>query len=243
LPVDGLAAAIDRLYAAFAAVPRPAEIEYCPCCFTADEESALLASAELRQLPVDVLRPYAANVMLTVGGVDDLRYFTPRILEIACTVGFNWPDLEPIAGRLRMAGWRHWPSDQPHAVRGALQTLWSTTLATFPVTPDIDTVLCALGNAEDDLDPYLTMWSAALRHPPAAEHLRDLLSNGVRWNRRTMDWRLANAFWDGRDGRVLGWLAGAGIRHAVAEAFACADTEKALQTLADVDDLLRRTGP
>jgi hypothetical protein len=76
-----LPAAIDRLYAAFAHVPRPAKIDYCDHCVTADELRAVLAPVELRELPVDVLRPYISSVMLTVGDVDDFRYFVPRILE------------------------------------------------------------------------------------------------------------------------------------------------------------------
>jgi len=35
---EPLAAAIDRLYAAFSGVRRPSVIEYCPCCFSAAPE-------------------------------------------------------------------------------------------------------------------------------------------------------------------------------------------------------------
>jgi hypothetical protein len=107
---DPVAAAVDRLYVAFSGVRRPSVIEYCTCCFSADEERALLAPVALRQLSVDVLHPYAFDVLLTVGDIDDFRYFLPRILEVACTVGFNGPDLESLAGRLAEAHWLDWPA-------------------------------------------------------------------------------------------------------------------------------------
>lgn len=68
---EPLTAAIDRLYAAFSGVRRPSVIEYCTCCFSADEEQALLAPVALRQLSIDVLRPYAFDVLLTVGDAAD----------------------------------------------------------------------------------------------------------------------------------------------------------------------------
>lgn len=228
--------AVGRLYAAFADVPRPTAIDYCPCCFTADQERALLAPVPLRELPAGILQPYAADVPFTVGGVDDFRYFAPRILDIACTVGFTWPDLESVAVRLRAAGWLSWPAGERDAIRGVLKALWAKTLAVFPSDPGVDVVLCAVGNAEDDLEPYLTGWARALGRPSAAEQLRDLLYHGCRSD--GVRWRLLNAFWDGRDGQVGAWLAGAELRRAVTTAFATADSEDTLRVLVDLHDLV-----
>jgi hypothetical protein len=237
-----LSAAIDRLYEVFAHVPRPSTIDYCDHCFSVDDERALLAPVELRQLSIDVLRPYAANVMLTVGDVDDLRYFVPRILEIACTVEFQWPDLEPLAGRLTTADWRHWPADETAAIGDLWRALWETTLAAFPSNLDIETVLCALANAEDDVRPYLNAWTAALHDPPAAAHLHHLLRDSAGWDRAAGSWRLANAFWGDRDRQVTAWLAGPDLRRAVAAAVPVTHTEQASRVLADVDELLASRG-
>ncbi|MFI5493994.1 hypothetical protein [Actinoplanes sp. NPDC051859] len=78
-----LPAAIDTLYDAFADYRRPSSLDYCECCFEEEERRAVLATVPVRELPAATLRRYAANVLLTVGGVDDFRYFLPRILEIA----------------------------------------------------------------------------------------------------------------------------------------------------------------
>ncbi|GAA2147490.1 hypothetical protein [Glycomyces algeriensis] len=233
-PGSALDAAIDRLYAAFGTVPRPAAIELCPCCMTESEAAALVVRVPLRELRVAVLEPYVADVLLTVGSVADFRYFLPRIYAIACTSGFDWPELEPLFRRLRVAGWTDWAAEEQAAIRDLLRAFWSLTLAAGD--RDADTVLCAIGNAEDDLGPYLDEWAAHLRHPVAAAELRDLLRHGARLKRGAM--RLTNAFWGSRGAQVVQWLTGIAVRTAVAEAFATADSEASLQSLAEIEDLL-----
>lgn len=237
-----MAAAIDSLYAAFARVPRPLAIDYCSCCFLPRQERDLLAAVPLRQLPADALRPYAAHVMFTVGGSADFRYFLPRLLEIASGEGFSWPDLESLVGRLRQAEWTSWQHEERDAVRDFLTALWANALACDPGTEDADTVLYAIGNAEDDLEPYLTEWASALARPAtrptATAQLRSLLSDGYRsaGSKR----RLTNPFWRDRDiqaAQVIAWLSSADLQLALFAASNAADTEETLQILADIDDL------
>ncbi|MEV4642089.1 hypothetical protein AB0J80_32545 [Actinoplanes sp. NPDC049548] len=228
---EPLAATIDSLYATFAPVPRPTAVDYCDCCFTVEEERALLADVPLRQLPADALRPYAANVMFTVGGVDDFRHFLPRLLEIACGEGFSWPDLESVVGRLRFARWDGWPDDQRNAVRDFLTALWNHALTSEPEAEDVDAVLCAIGNAEVDLEPYLTAWTSTLSRPAAAQ-LRSLLEDGCRSDRTGR--RLTNAFWRDRDGQarqVLGWLSSTDLHLALVAAIEVTDSEETLSAI------------
>jgi hypothetical protein len=183
---ETLPTAIDRLYEVFGRVPRPTAIEYCPHCFLADEEQALLAPVPLRELPIEALQPYAANVMMTVGGTADFRYFLPRIFEVACTEGFDWPDLESVFSRLRFAAWPEWDQAEQAAVRGLFAAFWAQPGAGF----DAADVLCAIGNAEDDLTPYLDG--------------RDPLISGDLVARS-----LTNPFWVDREAQaeqVLAWL-------------------------------------
>lgn len=235
-----MAAALDRLYEAFAQVPRPSAIEYCLCCFDPQDEHALLTPTPLRQLPAETLQPYAANVMFTVGSSADFRYFLPRLFEIACDDGFGWPDMEPLVSRLRYAQWTTWQSDERDAVRGFLSALWSYSLACHPDEAyDIDAILCAIGNAEVDLTPYLTEWTTALARPTAAAQLRYLLSDGCRSDGMTR--RLTNAFWRDRDAQaaqVVAWFSSDDLRLAVADAFDVTYAEQTLQTLTDINELL-----
>lgn len=233
-PGSALTAAIDRLYAVFGTVPRPAAIDLCPCCMTEAEAAALLVPVPLRELRTAVLEPYVGDVLLTVGSVADFRYFLPRIFDIACTSGFDWPEFEPLFKRLRVATWTAWAAEEQAAIRGLLRAYWGQTLAVGD--RDAGTVLCAIGNAEDDLGPFLDEWAAALDHPVAAAELRDLLEHGTRWKHGTL--RLTNAFWGRRGAQVVQWLGGVELRTAVADAFAVAESEESLQALGDIDDLL-----
>ncbi len=135
-----------------------------------------------------------------------------------------------------------WQDEERDAVRDFLTALWADALASDPDTEDVDIVLCAIGNAEDDLAPYLTEWASALARPAArptaTAQLRSLLGDGYRsaGSRR----RLTNAFWRDRDiqaAQVIAWLSSADLQLALFAAFNAADAEETLQTLVDIDDL------
>ncbi len=215
MPDNELTAAVAGLYRAFAAVPKPVRLDYCDHCFLAEEERALLAPVPLTELSGAVLQPYVANVILTVGGPDDFRYFLPRLLELVARGEFDWPDLEMVFGRLRFAEWTTWPAGERDAVRAYLRALWHATLREDG--RNAGDVLCAIGNAEDDLTPYLDAWVAAMSTPAAREHLLVLLTAGRQ--AESGGWRLVNAFWAERAAQVaqvLAWLAGSELLDAVA---------------------------
>ncbi|GAA4953732.1 hypothetical protein [Actinoplanes utahensis] len=230
-----LTASITSLYDAFSRVPRPVALDYCACCFNPEEERAVLADVPLRSLPVEALRPYTANVIFNVGGPADLRYFLPRMLEIAAGDGFDRPDLEPLLNRMYHAGWHRWQPGERDAVRAFLTALWAEERN--------GDVLCAIGNAEDDLTPYLAAWLSALTDPatrPAeAAHLLTLLRDDYERGRKGP--RLVNAFWDGRPdqhAQVLAWLAGPELQLALFAAFEVTDDEDTARILTDIDVLL-----
>lgn len=208
-----LTSAIDQLYDEFAANPRPRSIDYCPCCFTSDEERAVLALVPLRQVPIDVIRPYAADVMLTVGDAADLRYFLPRIVEIATLETFNYPELEGLIGRLPRAGWTSWPQGEQDAVRAYFQAMWTDALFADDPVVDYDAALCAIGNAEDDLTAYLAPWTDNLDRPDLIMALRGFVEC-CRMDRHGR-LRPSNAYWGDRDRPVVDWLNGPELRAAV----------------------------
>jgi hypothetical protein len=117
---ERLPAALDRLYAAFAHVPRPTAIEACSHCWTDRDTAALLAPVPLRAMTADMLRRYAAKALTTVGTEADFRYFVPRLLDIACTTGFDHPNLEILLDRLRLAEWSRWGPAGQDAIRELL---------------------------------------------------------------------------------------------------------------------------
>jgi len=231
--VSELQYAIDQLYDAFAAHRRPRSIEYCPCCFTPDEERELLAHVRLRSLPMDVLRPYAANVMMTVGGTEDFRYFLPRIVEIATLDTFHYPDLEGLTGRLPAAGWTTWPQSEQDAVRAYFRALWDDALFADEPAVGVGEALCAIGSAEDDVTAYLATWTGNLDQPDVVLALRSFVEIECRMDRRGR-LRPGNAYWGHRDRQVTAWLHGPHLRSAVEARLATGpddETQAALEWL------------
>ena len=98
---------VEQLYAVFGNVPVPRQIDACPCCLL-DTEVAVLLTTPLRDLTPEQLTSYASSVTMTVGSVDDFRYFLPRILEIVATERSWWPDVEVVFGILHRAKWQQW---------------------------------------------------------------------------------------------------------------------------------------
>jgi hypothetical protein len=117
---ERLSAALNRLYVAFAHIPRPTAIEACSHCWTDRDTAALLAPVPLRDMTADMLRRYAAKALTTVGTEADLRYFVPRLLDIACTTGFDHPNLEILLDKLRLAEWARWGPAAQEAIRDLL---------------------------------------------------------------------------------------------------------------------------
>lgn len=233
-----LPGAFDGAYATFGTVPRPARIDYCQCCMSVAEHDALIAVVPLRTMPAAVLAPYASHALMTVGDVADYRYFLPRLLEIGCTGGFGWPDLEPLFGGLARGGYRGWAADERAAVDRLFAAVWHDTLMADGYL-DPDTVLCAIGNAAEDLTPFLATWAGALGEPVVAERL-------ARWSERDVrplaaGWHLTNAFWSGRPAQadqVTAWLTSAGLHGAVTAAYETAIDERHLEALTLVHGLL-----
>ncbi|MGP4022798.1 hypothetical protein [Actinomadura sp. 3N407] len=228
------------LYAAFADVPRPAELHGCPCCVGPDEGRPLLAHP-LRDLTAEDLARYAAKALNTWGGPEEFRYFAPRLLELAADDAFGWPDPEIVFTKFREAGWHDWP--QRGAVIAFFHAFWTRTLAGYPTCPSVDTALCALGGAGPDMGPFLDEWGA-LTSEQAIRHLHEFVSLEPTWRRQRP--RLGNAFWDTSSRpyrQVVAWLTGGPAADAVSAAFARLEDEAALQLLEEIDSRLRPNSP
>ena len=214
----GLGPAIEDVYRAFADCPRPERVVGCPHCRPGEADCALLRRVP-RLLDAVTLEPFMFSAMTTWGTAEDFRYFAPRILELAVTEQIADLDLEIVLGKLRLAGWPRWPAGQREAVSVLLDRYWTLTLEAYPGPRPAGEVLCALGNAVEDVRPMLRRWTG-LAAGSAALHLRDFVGAAVTGARMTG--RLPGAFWAGRPAQrdqVVGWLLSADLRNAVEDAF------------------------
>lgn len=167
--------AIRELYTAFSTVPRPLQIEFCPCGCTRREEVAALLAGPLRALRFPDLANYSFSAMTTQGSADDFRYFLPRLLERIATEPYKYSP-EILFGKLRYATWETWPEPQRNAVKNYLRRLWLNALITFPIEeklpafPEIESVLSSIAQTGEMLSPYLQLWDES-RPSAADEHL------------------------------------------------------------------------
>src|SRR5262245_49491056 len=143
---DELAAAIERLYAAFQHYPLPATNYPCPCCHSVGAERPLY-SRPLRHLSPEDLERYAIDALLTWGGLNEFRHFLPRIFEIAATAErFAFADPEIVFSKLHHGEWRTWPQAEQEAIQAFLLAVWRAALAQPPpedlsLPPDVETWL------------------------------------------------------------------------------------------------------
>ncbi|MFI0374347.1 hypothetical protein ACH35V_41365 [Actinomadura sp. 1N219] len=229
-------AVVEDLYAAFADVPRPVELEGCPCCVGPDEGRPLLARP-LRDLTAADLARYAAKVLNTWGGPEDFHYFAPRLLELATEDAFDWPDVEIVFGKLSRAGWRDWP--QRDAIAAFLDAFWTRTLTDFPASPSASSAICALAGTNSEMTPWLNEWAGALMSEPAVRHLHEFVTENLIWRRERP--RFTNGYWDNTSRsyqQVIDWLTGGEAAEAVSAAFARTDDEAALELLMEIESRL-----
>ncbi|CAL9517398.1 hypothetical protein SUDANB121_03784 [Nocardiopsis dassonvillei] len=167
--------AVERLYAVFSRHPLAARIDGCPHCVT-DEDQRMLRGSPLRELGEDDLRRFVAKALTTWGGVDDLRHFLPRILDLALPGG-GLIDIDTVAAKLDLARWWQWPADERAAVRACFVALWLRTLDREPEDRPAVLLLDTLATAFDDLSPFLDTWTERLRrwsaHPRALRQFAD----------------------------------------------------------------------
>jgi len=167
--------AICDLYAAFSDMPRPLQIEFCPCGCTKPEEVARLLAAPLRELCFSDLANYSFSAMTTQGSVEDFRYFLPRLFEGIASEPYDY-NPEILFGKLRYADWKDWPESQKNAVKEYLRALWFSALTTFPIEEklpafcEIESMLGSIAQTGEALSPYLQRWDG-IQCTAADEHL------------------------------------------------------------------------
>ena len=116
MSIDLVEKSIAAVYSAFEPVPKPQQIPGCEHCLSAEQADVLLCTMP-KNLSVDDICGYAADVFLTMGCVEDFQYFLPRILELSVRGRFYWPDPEVVLRKLELAKWSHWSDSLANPVR------------------------------------------------------------------------------------------------------------------------------
>jgi hypothetical protein len=238
--VPTLKSAIEGLYRSFKRYPLRPHVDGCPHC-VADRDHAILHSAPLRDLNSQQLSKYAFKAITTWGDADDFRHFLPRLFELLAQDADFPVELEVVTGKLVLAGWNEWPSEQRSAIRDYFQAWWVSMLASNPVSDDCrfsDEVICAIGCAEADLSWYLVHW-LNMSDCSARHHLANLVCDN--YSALAQQQGLRNAFWTGREHQrqqVENWLATDGVRQALEDAAAVASEDRSVDKVRQAIDYL-----
>ncbi|MFF5289312.1 hypothetical protein [Paractinoplanes globisporus] len=207
--------AVGTLYATFARFEL-GPVAGCPHCVGEDDQREI-RRAPLRELTGEDLDHYAFKAISTWGDADDLRHFLPRLLELAAH-GDLPVDVATVVGKLRLARWSRWPPDQRDAIEAFAGAWWRRTLTIFPAPDDAATVLRAIGQAIDDLSPFLSAWL----DPPtelAARHLAAFVDELAHSIRRRPTGPVLPGWWHDQPAQLLTWLARPAVRNTVENAF------------------------
>jgi hypothetical protein len=240
---DGRATAlrdsIARLYEVFARYDVKDPVEGCQHC-TSEADDRLLRSKPLHELAPADLERYAFKAMTTLGSVADFKHFLPRLLELyahdAMSVG---TDIEVAFSKLTYAKWNEWPAPERDAVKAFLLAYWRMFLSVYPQELQIDSCVCAIGRASDDMGPFLRQWQSDST-ATSTRHLADLVTNEAETLYKKK--ALSNAYWSDRreqmqqvndwllDPQTVSWLEARFFDHA--DAPFAANLSSAIETLA-----------
>jgi hypothetical protein len=197
--------AVRELYYVFRPYVSRRHPEGCPCCVT-DADKKKLFSKPLEQLTSDDLGRFAWKVLTTWGNENDLKHFLPRLLELVAEDDCVPFDREVLFGKLRLGRWTTWERTEQLALVRYFDAVWSDCITRPEGTVWLDELLCGLGRALDDLEPYLKRWENC-----QAISGYDHLCAFVDWNIDAIikKQRLTNSFWSDAEGQmnqVKDWL-------------------------------------
>ncbi len=204
--------AIKGLYSAFRQRGSAPLVRGCPCC-TSPAEFEHLASRPLKHLTAEELERYARKAITTVSHAEALRYFLPRIIELA-TEGAFLVDREVVFSKIRRGNWHEWPLHEREAVERFANAVAATFATTVYDPYELDEWICALGEFVDDLPQVLS--PLLTRTPAAKANLRSVIEHNAEaaWSSE-----LANAFWNEDNPNTdpfIAWLRRPDVRAAAA---------------------------
>ena len=202
--------ALDVLDAAFTDVPKPRRIVGCPCCVT-DEQCALLLEAPHRGFGSDVLEPYSADALVTLGSEDDYIFFLPSILRAEALTGTWSESIEETGGKVGSLNSSAWTQPLVDATATYYCELVCAVAAGGIGHLDIDSVICAFGLTGADMAACL---DRLLQWPNGIGRLHEENVHSLE-----MKGRLHNEFWKGQHNHdvLLEWLRSAPVKAIIEE--------------------------
>lgn len=121
-----------------------------------------MRSSPSRALPRDAVWILGQGIGHLIGGRNVIRYFFPRLFEVACEDPRERVEYALLA--LSWEDWRGWPVGEARAVHQALVALWRFRLALEPgigAWPEVNELFRLLSETFGDPEPLLAAWRVA----------------------------------------------------------------------------------
>lgn len=205
---------IEKLYEIFRPYRLGTKIDGCNHCVSAGMSDELLATP-LRKLTAEQLSQFSLKAMTTWGTEQDFKHFLPRLLELAYLDPTELTWLETLFGKLALAKWQEWPAAERQVIEDYLVDIWTAMLARpreYEYDDSADSVLCAIGRTEVDLQPFLARWQDD-RSQTALDHLCVFIQNNYGPMTKCPP-RLCSPFWtfgSPEQLAVVNWLQSDGV--------------------------------
>jgi hypothetical protein len=168
--------AIVSLYGAFSRYSMSDPFDFCDHCVSAEELDAI-RDTPLHELTFDQLWTISSNIVLTIGGVSDFKYFLPRLIE-GSRYGASY-NIEAVFTRFRNTEFETWPSAERQAVQGYIRNQFeenATSVVERSDGPtDMDDLLCCAYYA-GTLPELLGQWTSDTRETARQQLLEWALS-------------------------------------------------------------------
>lgn len=199
---------IESLYYIFSSYSSKSHMEACPCCVREDEKKEIKRKP-IRELNANNLKSYAFKALTTWGNEDNFKYFLPRLFELQAFERFEFSSPEVLFGKLEYADWWTWPVQEQQVIKTYFKLLWKFVLVVIEPTPfgtEIGNYLCGIGQAIDNLNPYLVLWQQ--------NDMLNAQTNFIAFIQENIDEliyenKLVNSYWENRERQmkqVVRWL-------------------------------------
>ena len=200
-PVE-LSKAIESLYVAFGWRRLSDPFDYCSCCIS-KSDAKHFKTAPLRSLNGDDLFTVSTNVPYTVGKLDDILYFTPRILEHAATESC-YLDVSQVFNHLQSEPPKL-KEEESVALGGFFRLIW-TALKEHDQSPSlvIRDVVLATAVLTGEIGTYLHIWR---RSPAIYRYIASMNDDGFGdpfWGLNTPSYRSAVAWFQTNQSELEG---------------------------------------
>jgi len=191
----------ERAYKLFSGYYPKRPLDICTHCCMLPEEESVLASMDVRKIPETLLATYNDGAKSAKTGIDEVKHFLPRYLELISLFRFPSHSAELSLTRLQPYDKSEWTEEESHLMREFSCIYFRQCLAVYPLPSYSDSItsilvmFCGKESGLKELFPIRPLLEAWENEKTASSvlHLRDLYFYGFDQHNRT---KMSNTFGD-----------------------------------------------